>query len=275
VAIEKSNNPAAFLDFERAGWATNIAGYDDAFGPVSRQTVSPTLDAARVGSGTHLLDVCCGPGMLAKAAIERGAHAVGLDFPEVIELAKRRVPEAEFRAGDAQALPFADGTFDAVVCGYGLMHVPDPEKALREIRRVLRPGGRAAVTVWDSRATNQFSLTYAAVRAHGNIEVPLPHGGDFFQFGTPAKMCAALSEIGFTNVSASAFDQKWHVKSATQLLDAIRNGTVRARALMAAQTDAAMVGICQFFEQALDAMGSPDKGYDVPLPAIIGSGTKP
>jgi len=242
---------------------------------VSRQTVSPTLDAARVGSGTHLLDVCCGPGMLAKAAIERGAHAVGLDFPEVIELAKRRVPEAEFRAGDAQALPFADGTFDAVVCGYGLMHVPDPEKALREIRRVLRPGGRAAVTVWDSRATNQFSLTYAAVRAHGNIEVPLPHGGDFFQFGTPEKMCAALSEIGFTNVSASAFDQKWHVKSATQLLDAIRNGTVRARALMAAQTDAAMVGICQFFEQALDAMGSPDKGYDVPLPAIIGSGTKP
>jgi ubiquinone/menaquinone biosynthesis C-methylase UbiE len=155
------------------------------------------------------------------------------------------------------------------------MHVPDPEKALREIRRVLRPGGRAAVTVWDSRATNQFSLTYAAVRAHGNIEVPLPHGGDFFQFGTPEKMCAALSEIGFTNVSASAFDQKWHVKSATQLLDAIRNGTVRARALMAAQTDAAMVGICQFFEQALDAMGSPDKGYDVPLPAIIGSGTKP
>lgn len=234
-----------------------------------------TLDAAHVGSGMHLLDVCCGPGMLAKAAMERGAHAVGLDFPEVVELAKRQVPEGEFQAGDAQALPFADSAFDAVVCGYGLMHLPDPEKALREMLRVLRPGGRAAVSVWDSRATNQFSLTYAAVRAHGNINVPLPHGGDFFQFGTPEKMCAGLSEIGFTNVTAIAFNQKWHVKSAAQVLDAIRNGTVRARALMAAQTDVAMVGIRQFFEQALDAMRGPDEGYDVPLPAIVGSGTKP
>src|SRR6478735_1079172 len=110
VAIEKSNNPAAFLEFERAGWAANIAGYDDAFGPVSRQTVGPTLDAANLRSGMHLLDVCCGPGMLAQAAIERGARAVGLDFPEVVELARRLVPGGEFQPGDAQALPFADDT---------------------------------------------------------------------------------------------------------------------------------------------------------------------
>jgi ubiquinone/menaquinone biosynthesis C-methylase UbiE len=275
VAIEKSNNPAAFLDFERAGWAANIAGYDDAFGPVSRQTVGPTLDAANLRPGMHLLDVCCGPGMLAQAAIERGARAVGLDFPEVIELARRLVAGGQFQAGDAQALPFADDTFDAVVCGYGVMHLPDAERAMREMLRVVRPGGRVAISVWDSRATNQFSLAYAAVRAHGNINVPLPHGADFFQFSTPEKMRAGLGEIGFTEVTATAFDQKWHVKSAQQVLDAIRDGTVRARALMAAQTDAAMVGIRQFFEQALGAMGSPDKGYDVPLPAIIGSGAKP
>ena len=274
MAIEKSNNPAEFLEFERAGWATNIAGYDDAFGPVSRQTVGPTLDAANVRSGMHLLDVCCGPGMLAQAAIERGASAVGLDFPEVVELARRLVPGGEFKAGDAQVLPFVDDTFDAVVCGYGVMHLPDAEKAMREMLRVLRPGARAAISVWDSRTTNQFSLVYAAVRAHGNINVPLPHGADFFQFSTPEKMRAGLSEAGFVSVEATAFDQKWRVKSAQQVLDAIRDGTVRARALMAAQTDAAMVGIRQFFEQALDAMGSPEKGYDVPLSAIIGSGAK-
>src|SRR6185312_7865131 len=87
VAIEKSKDPGEFLDFERAGWSASIVGYDDAFGGVSRQTVGPTLDAANVRAGSTMLDVCCGPGMLAEGAVRRGAHATGLDFPDVVALA--------------------------------------------------------------------------------------------------------------------------------------------------------------------------------------------
>lgn len=276
MAIEKSNSPAAFLGFERAGWKRSIAAYDEGFGAVSRQTVDTTLDAADVRSGMRMLDVCCGPGMLAAGAVSRGTKAVGLDFPAVIDLARKLVPGAEFQAGDAQALPFPDNSFDAVVCGYGIMHLPDPEKALYEMLRVVRPGRRVAVSVWDSRAPNNgFSLVYGAVRAHGNIDVPLPHGADFFQFSTPEKMRTALSEIGFTKIEAIAFDQTWHVKSASEVFDAIAHGTVRARALLEGQSESAMTGIRQWFEQTVDAMGSPGRGYDVPLPAIIGSGTKP
>ena len=69
MVIERSNNPEAFIDFERAGWDANIAGYDRAFGSVSRQTVGPLLDAANVTRGMRVLDVCTGPGMLVEADI--------------------------------------------------------------------------------------------------------------------------------------------------------------------------------------------------------------
>ena len=144
--------PRQYSDFELSGWDTNIGGYDLAFGAVARQTVSLMLDAARVTHGMRVLDVCCGPAMLAVGALERGAEAVGLDFSlEAVGLARRLVPKGRFERGDAQALPFPSGSFDAVLCGYGLMHLPEPAAALREILRVLRPGGRAALSVWDAR----------------------------------------------------------------------------------------------------------------------------
>ena len=137
---------------EPAG-STRIGGYDAAFGAVARQTVAPMLDAAgdRL-PGMHVLDVCCGPGMLSAGVLgarrETGRHrCVSV---AAVELARTLVPEGSFELGDAQALALPDATFDAVVCGYGLMHLPEPALALREILRVLRPGGRASFSVWDA-----------------------------------------------------------------------------------------------------------------------------
>jgi len=276
MAIERSNDPKNFTDLEQAGWDENIAGYDDAFGAVSRQTVDGTLDAANVGRGMRVLDVCVGPGMLAAGVLQRGAEAVGLDFSdEVVELARKNVPDGEFHQGNAQDLPFPDDAFDAVVCGYGVMHVPEPETALQEMHRVLRPGGRMAISVWDSTTPNNgFSMIYAAVGAHGSFDVQLPHGPDFFQFSTEEKMRSALSEIGFSDVGAELFEQYWHVENAAQILSAIRTGTVRARALLAAQSDSAIEGIHRFLEETISGMGNASGGFDVPLPAIIGSGAK-
>lgn len=273
--IQKSNDPVNYIEFERQGWGIHIEGYNNTFGAVTRQTVEATLDAAEVGEATRLLDVCCGPGMLSAAAVTRNATAVGIDFPGVVALARKQVPGASFQSGDATELPFADNSFDAVVCGYGIMHVPDPEKALREMLRVLRPGGRVALSVWDNEAAvTGLGLVYKAVHAHANLDVPLPHGPNIFQFSTIESMRDALAGIGFTRVEATHFAQYWPLKSGRQFIDAVQEGTVRTRALLAAQTEQAISKMIADFEQGLAGFRTSDGAFDVPMPAIIGNGTK-
>jgi SAM-dependent methyltransferase len=110
-------------------------------------------DAARVQPGQRVLDIACGTGVLAREAAARvGANGqvVGLDpSPGMLAVAEALAPEIEWREGSAGSLPFADHTFDAVVSQFGLMFFPDRRQALREMLRVMAPGGRLALAVWD------------------------------------------------------------------------------------------------------------------------------
>jgi len=103
--------------------------------------------AAVVQPGDRVLDAACGTGDLAIADLKRGAGKVtGLDFsPRMLERARRKDERIEWIEGDMLALPFADGTFDAATVGFGVRNVADLEAASRELRRVLRPGGRVAI----------------------------------------------------------------------------------------------------------------------------------
>jgi demethylmenaquinone methyltransferase / 2-methoxy-6-polyprenyl-1,4-benzoquinol methylase len=114
-----------------------------------------TVGLTGVAPGGRVLDVCCGTGdlalLLARRVGPRG-RVVGVDFsPEMLEIARRRTAAAgygevcRFLPGDAQALPLADAAFDAATIGFGIRNVGQPETALRELRRVLRPGGRLGV----------------------------------------------------------------------------------------------------------------------------------
>lgn len=274
--IEKSAAPRAFQAFELAGWDGCIAGYDRHFAPLTAQSVEATLDAAGVAPGMRVLDVCCGPGLLAAGAAARGARAVGLDFSRaVVALARARVPGAAFLEGDAQALPFEDASFDAVVCGFGIIHLPDPEKALAEIARVLRPGGRAAVSVWAPPGPETgFGLFYAAVKAHGALDVGLPHGPDFFQFSAPGRLEAALAAAGLGDVGSREVAQSWALARAGDLAAAILEGSVRARALFAGQAEAARAAIAAALEAGLERFRTGAGGYAVPMPALLGWGER-
>jgi demethylmenaquinone methyltransferase/2-methoxy-6-polyprenyl-1,4-benzoquinol methylase len=101
---------------------------------------------AVVRPGDDALDACCGTGDLAIAAASVGANVTGLDFsPAMLQRARRKAPGIEWVEGDLLALPFADAQFDAATVGFGVRNVEDVERALSELRRVLRPGGRLGI----------------------------------------------------------------------------------------------------------------------------------
>ena len=213
--------------------------------------------------------------MLAGAALERGARVVGLDFSgEAVEIARRNLPGAEIRQGDAQALPFEDDSFDAAVCGYGIIHLPEPEKALMEMRRVVKPGGRISVSVWEApNPGNGFGVLFGAIKSHGVLDVPLPQGPDFFQFSEPETMNAALRAIGLRDTSARTVAQTWELDQPSGMIQAVLEGAVRARALLLAQTVPARAAIEAAVEEGLAPFRSPEGRCRVPMPAIVGAGT--
>ncbi len=134
-----------------------------------------TLAAARVTVGTRLLDAGCGAGLLALLASLRGAQVAALDAsPGLLAIARQRLPDADVREGDLEALPFADASFDAVAAVNSVFYAEDMAAAMRELVRVTRPGGRVVVTAWGPPEKCEF-LT-AVMPALEPLLLPPPPG---------------------------------------------------------------------------------------------------
>jgi SAM-dependent methyltransferase len=266
----------AFKDFERAGWETVVDEYAGAFGELTIQSSGPLLDAVEAGPGVRLLDVASGPGYVVAAAAERGAIATGVDFsaPMIAEAA-RRYSKMNFRHGDAEALPFGENSFDAVTMNFGLLHLGDPDKALAEARRVLRPGGRFAFTVWAKpEETAGFGITLGAIQTHGNMRVPLPDGPPFFRFSDWAESNRSLAAAGFTDTAIKKIPQTWRLPSVDALFEAMQAATVRTAGLLKHQTPEALRSIRVMMRNAC-GLYQRNGAVELPMPAILAAAKKP
>jgi ubiquinone/menaquinone biosynthesis C-methylase UbiE len=268
----------SFGEFEHAGWDDSlvVTQYDEHLSKVTTQSVDALLDAAGVDQGRRALDVATGAGYIAATAARRGADAIGIDFSEAqVRLARERDPSVEFQEGNAEALSFASESFDAVTSGFGICHLPDPDRALREAFRVLKHGGHVAFTVWDApeRAV-VFGALYAAIRAHGTMDVDLPVGPNFFLFSDPAQSASALLTAGFVSVSSRQVPQVWRVTDPDDVFEVISRGTVRAAATLRAQRPSARQAIKSAMRDVV-ARYSVGDYFDVPAPAVLAAAVKP
>ncbi len=276
MSVPRSAGAEAFHAFEHAGWQGAARHYDDAFGSLTRQAVDPLLDAAEVRSGARTLDVASGPGYAAAAAVARGARVAALDFSSaMVELARSQNPEMELREGDAEALAFADGSFDAVVMNFGMLHLAQPERAVAEAFRVLHAGGRYAFTVWAKpEEAVGFGIILDAIRKHGNPDVPLPQGPPFFRFSDASECDNVLKIAGFRSVDVRKVPQVWRFSASGLLFEAFLAGSVRTQALLQAQSAAALDAI-------RDAVGRVAGEYEnhgtveIPMPAVLAAAVKP
>ena len=147
-----------------------------------------------------VVELASGTGELAEAISGRVARLIATDLsPAMVEAARRRgVQNAEHRVMDMQALDLPGGSVDAVACRFGYMLVPDPLLALRETRRVLRPGGRLAFATWAPAKRNPWATAYGPVLIErGVLEPPRPGEPGQFALGDPEVLIELVRSAGF------------------------------------------------------------------------------
>jgi SAM-dependent methyltransferase len=267
----------AFDAFEARAWAEKEAArYDGLAGRVTSRMADPLLDAVGAKSGRRVLDVATGPGYVAARAAERGAIVVGVDFSDtMLSFARARHPGVEFRNGNALALPFADGSFDAVVAAFLLLHLGQPERAVAEANRVVAPGGRAAFTVWDGPARSRWLgvLFDALADAGATPPADLPAGPPIFRFADDREFRGLLEGAGFSAVSVEVLEYSLHVDSADELWIGLVDGTVRFQPLVRSQSDEVQSRIRARFGELLDEYRAGD-GFELPVSVKLASGTR-
>ena len=268
-------DPKQFRSFEHSGWQTIPVEYHQAFGSLTRQAIGPLLAAVRLESGMTLLDVASGPGYVAAAASKRGATVIGVDFSAaMVAHAQQLHPEAEFREGDAERLPFASAVFDAVVMNFGILHLAQPQAALVEAHRVLRRGGRFAFSVWAKpEETIGFGIVLRAVDRHGDPRVKLPEGPPFFRYSDPDESTQSLIAAGFESPTVTKVSQNWCLPSGDGLFNAMRDSTVRTAGLLRAQKPGVLEEIRHSMRVELEKYTTGDV-VELPMPALIASGVK-
>jgi ubiquinone/menaquinone biosynthesis C-methylase UbiE len=259
----------AFNEFEAAGWQRQAAGYDDFFGRITGRLVEPLLDAANVGRNTRVLDVASGPGYVAVKAAERGASVVGVDIADaMLSLARQLHPQLEFRSGNAEALPFPDGSFDAVVGNFVLLHLGRPEQAAAEFARVLGADGRLALTVWDVPEKARFlGVMLDAVAAAGaSPPADIPVGPPFFRFSDDEEFARLLRDQGFEHTEVRTISFTLDEPSSEGLWRGLLGGTVRTSALILRQASETQREIRAAFDEIVEQY---EVGGQLELPVSV------
>jgi ubiquinone/menaquinone biosynthesis C-methylase UbiE len=254
--------------------------YDQGLGPII--FVDYAADTARRVAACkpgRVLEIAAGTGIVTRVlrdVLPATAHLTATDLnPPMLEIARAKFRDGEavdFKPADAMALPFADGSFDAVVCQFGVMFYPDKDKSYREALRVLSPGGHYLFSIWDSHRYNPFGrITHQVAARFFPVDPPQFMNVPFAYAFEPIKQ--SLIEAGFADITAAVVRREKEIPDAARFARGLVYGSPLIDQLRARGDTSP--------EQVVDVLVTEfhrEFGFDpgrMPLQAIMFSTTKP
>ncbi len=217
---------------QRYGWDYSSPYYEKGWQRQLWPAQKRLLEKAKLQKGESVLDISCGTGLVTfpiAEAVGSDGSVIGIDLSEgmidkATSLADRDgVSNVDFQHMDAEDLELSDDSFDVAINSLGLMYYPDPDKAIREMYRVVKPEGRAAALVWGRRKECGWTDIFPIVDRRVETDVcPL-----FFQLGTGETLQKSFRKAGFTNIDFERFDMTLHFDSDEQaVIAAFQGGAV-------------------------------------------------
>lgn len=206
-------------------WELAAKNYAEVTAPFFRNYATVALDRAGLPSGARVLDIAAGPGTLSVLAAQRGCMTTAVDFSpamlaELTASAAAAGVSIEAKVGDGQALPLADASFDAAFCMFGLIFFPDRARGLREMVRVLVPGGVAVMSSWQP--IERFPMLCDVMAAVRELLPQLPFAGAQPVLASEEHVVEEMTEAGLVSVAAeqvsarfdaASLEEAWHFMS--------------------------------------------------------------
>jgi ubiquinone/menaquinone biosynthesis C-methylase UbiE len=260
---------------QRYGWDRAAAAYEQYWQRQLAPAQDRLIELATLLPGERVLDVACGTGLVtfrAASLVGASGEVMATDISDAMvasiraEAAQRGLAHVKAERMDAESLDVRDQSFDVALCALGLMYVPDPVAALGEMRRALKPGGRAVAAVWGARENCGWAEIFPIVDARVQSEVcPM-----FFQLGTGTRLVATLADAGFTSIIHERISSVLHYDSPADACGAaFAGGPV---ALAYSRFDAATRdGAHAEYLASIDAWRD-GSAYDVPGEFVLASG---
>lgn len=262
---------SAFRDGERDGWSKRAELYGDATARATLQTIPKLLDHAKLFPGAKVLDAGCGPGFVAAAAKLLGASVEGIDFSEgMIQRAKSQFPDIDFTVADVEDLPAQDQTFDAVLSNIVLFHVTEPELAMSEACRVLKPNGRFVFSQWLGPDRSEcYRLLFDVLGKHADMSRadPAPNA---YVLSDEANVAAMMEHAGFSDIKSEIVENVLHAPGPSFFEFFMKFG-VRVPLILERQEPDVQASI----RKEIDKITAPffvGDVFKIPMPSIVFSG---
>ena len=282
-------DPGKYKEGQRQEWDSVAEAWRKwwPFFEQSAQQVSTKLcDMAGIDLGDRVLDISTGIGepavTVAGLVGPQGSVYATDQSPAMLRIARERVSELrldniEFVEADTEALELPEAEFDAAVCRWGLMFLPNPHEALRRIRRSLKPGAKFATSVWSTPDKVPF-LSLAMGIAQKVLQPPPPppppDAPNLFKLGAPGLVESILEQSGFEDASASVLTVQMEAGSAEEYRDFVRDIAPPIRALVSNRRPEEQEAYWEAFVEGVKGFASPDGSMKLPGDAILAVGTR-